>query len=208
MIGLIARVGVFRGVGFWLARPLTDRCAVQPACPSCQGLLICGLPASDKDSSVLTKLNPSRFHLSFGCSRASTITSNHLPVSKSRTCCHRKACRLVTASSFACTVRNSRPAPAAYPHSGCSSTRSDDPALYGPLPPIDHSVTVHVASDKQIGEDEYANHCFNSRLCFECPLHEAHSKAYHLVHRGSLNTKPKQSNCLFHRSRGSLTSIC
>jgi hypothetical protein len=56
-----------------LRRPLKNRCSVRPGCPSCQGWLICDLPASDKDSSVLTKLNPSRFHLSFGSSRASTI---------------------------------------------------------------------------------------------------------------------------------------
>jgi hypothetical protein len=62
------------GLCRWLvsARRLKVGSSVQSAAPLAKAGLICDLPASDKDSSVLTKLNPSRFHLSFGSSRAAS----------------------------------------------------------------------------------------------------------------------------------------
>jgi hypothetical protein len=69
-----------------------------------------------------------------------------------------------------------------------------------------HSVTILFGSNKQIGEDEDAN-TFSSRFHFECKHTHRTTKPYHLDPTCVLNTKPKQSNYLFHRNRGSLTSI-
>jgi len=37
--------------------------------------------------------------------------------------------------------------------------------------------------------------------------HKASPETYYSIQRAFLNTKPKQSNYLFHQNRGSLTSI-
>jgi hypothetical protein len=155
-----------RGRGLVSARTLKVGSSVHSVAPLAKAGLICDLPASDKDSPVLTKLNPSRFHLSFGSSRAASTIPRITCLFRSVT--HAAVATLGDSSQRHLCLHRTESTPVFV----CLSPfwllfRAATVAAFTGLlyPPLTHNP---LWVNKQAGEDEDANSCFSSALRLEC----------------------------------------